>query len=278
MPIAPPALVVGAARLPLPFGLFSTFTVRPGDGRWQTGTQWETGTCEPADGIGELDCATPASTVGLPKNLDGGPGSPGDASPFTVYGHYRCSPTGTGVDLAQERAQEHLLAREEARVEQALWTGDLGNVPALQAAGTVTLGGGAVSLVRGLGLLEEYLAAHYGSLGVIHATRGAALAAVAADAVTNTGPRLFTALGTPVAAGAGYPGSGPAGQAAAAGTSWLYATPALFGYRSEVFTSTNRQGDLLDRSTNDLYAVAERSYLLGFDPCGVAAVLVNLPS
>jgi hypothetical protein len=83
-------------------------------------------------------------------------------------------------------------------------------------------------------------------------------------------------LGTPVAAGAGYPGSGPAGEAAAAGTQWMFVTPAMFGYRSEVFPSSAVRGDLLDRSKNDLYAVAERNYVLGFDPCGVGAVLVDL--
>ena len=34
-------------------------------------------------------------------------------------------------------------------------------------------------------------------------------------------------------------------------------------------------GDLLDRGTNDLYAVAEREYLVGFDECAVLEVIVS---
>jgi hypothetical protein len=46
----------------------------------------------------------------------------------------------------------------------------------------------------------------------------------------------------------------------------VYATSGIFGYRSDVFTSSNRPGDLLDRNVNNLYAVAERQYLVGWDP------------
>jgi hypothetical protein len=49
----------------------------------------------------------------------------------------------------------------------------------------------------------------------------------------------------------------------------IVGSPALFGYRSEVFNSSARPGDLLDRAQNNLYAVAERTYVIGFDPCPV---------
>ena len=48
----------------------------------------------------------------------------------------------------------------------------------------------------------------------------------------------------------------------------------MFGYRSEVFTPSATGGDLFDPRRNDLYAVAERTYLLGFDTCGVAAATI----
>jgi hypothetical protein len=60
------------------------------------------------------------------------------------------------------------------------------------------------------------------------------------------------------------------------GKSWAYASPALAGYRSEVFDSSATPGDLMDRQTNVLYAIAERSYILGYDPCGVGAAELNL--
>lgn len=361
MAITPPALIAGAARMPLLYGLFSAFTFRPATAdRWESGTTFQADSCDPALGIGQWSCdrqvitlggtgltsftltlgaqttasiddaatafevqtalenlsnvdagqvhvsglpghyevtfdygggtlsatptggtgtaeVAPAGTgaYGLPKVLTGAP-EDGVASPFTVYGHFSCSPVGWTPAEAQDFAGRHLLAREEARVERALWTGDLGNVPALQGAGTTDVSVAAAKLEESVGLLENYLATNYGSQGVIHMTRQAALVGLGLSVLTTSGGRLLTALGTPVVAGAGYPGTGPVGQVAAASTSWVYATPALFGYRSEVFTSSNRPGDLLDRATNDLYAVAERSYLLGFDPCGVAAALANL--
>src|SRR3546814_5926530 len=71
-------------------------------------------------------------------------------------------------------------------------------------------------------------------------------------------------LGTPVVAGAGYPCTHP--DSVTAG-SWIVATPALMLYRSEIFTATNRPGDLLDRGQNNLFGIAERRYLVGWDEC-----------
>jgi hypothetical protein len=283
MGVAPAALVEGVARTPLSYGLFSAVgPFRAGDReRWESGVQWEPLTCAPAEGIGDPACA-PDATVGLPKSLDKNRAPIGDATAFTIYGHDICNPVGgNNIVQAQGRATAHLVAREEARVEQALWTGDLGNIPNLAGTGDapdpeVLAGGTAVSPDVAFALLEDYVAGEYGSLGVIHVTRGTATQAAARRLVEVRGARLQTVIGTPVVAGAGYPGTSPAGASAGAGKAWAFASPAIFGYRSEVFTSSNRPGDLLDRSRNDLYAVAERTYLLGFDPCGVAAVLLDL--
>lgn len=272
--IAPPAVVTGATRAPLPYGLFSVLSTREagmtGD-RWESGVTFEALTCEPVQGIGQPQCE-PEETIGLPKSLDEAGNEVGDASPFTVYGHFSCAPVGWTSTTAGARAEAHLLAREEARVEQALWTGDLGNTPNLVTDATV-LGTGSLSWGTGIGALEAWLGTVYGSLGAIHVTRAAAVELLREGYVEVRNGRLETVLGTPVVAGAGYDGSGP--TAAGAGESWAYATPALFGYRSEVFTSSNRAGDLLDRGVNSLYAVAERTYLLGFDPCGHAGVILE---
>lgn len=275
--LAPPALVTGAARQPLLYGLFSTFTLRAaGSDRWEGGVRFDSADCSPADGIGQPD-RVPEDTLGLPKNLDDNRDSIGEASPFTVYGHYTGPLVGLGAADAQSRATDHLIAREESRVEQAFWTGDLGNTPKLEDAGVTSVQAAAASAVRGVGLLEDFIADSYGSLGVLHMTRAVASMLLGAGLLESKGGRLLTKLGTPVAAGSGYPGTGPTGQAAAAGTSWVFVTPALFGYRSDIFTSSAAPYDLAQRGQNNLLAVAERSYLLGFDPCGVGAALVNLP-
>jgi len=278
--IAPAGLVAGAARIPLPYGLFSTFILRAaGTDRWESGASWQRLICDPAQGIGQQDCDDQTPTIGLPKNLARNGQGDDLATPFIVYGHFSCFPTGYTVERAQDLATVHLLAREEARVEQAFWTGDLGNNPHLaDATETVTIGAAAVSLELGLSLLENYNAGSYGSVGVIHMTRGTALAALGENLLESVGngTRLQTKLGTPVAAGAGYPGTGPTGGAPVAGKPWIYISPAVFGYRSEVMNSSSTPGDLFDRSVNNLTAIAERRYLLGYDGCGVGAVQVDL--
>lgn len=277
--VAPGSLVTGAARTPLPYGLFSTFTFRPASGeRWEAGVQWERQICDPAEGIGQAYC-DPADMIGLPKQLDRNGQGSGEATPFTVYGHFNCSPVGYSVDDAQRRATEHLESREQQRVERAFWTGDLGNTPNLQDD-VATIGAGGVGVKEGLGALESYIAAEYGSLGLIHLTRGTALIAAGLGLVEHVGGRLQTLIGTPVAAGAGYPGTGPGITSVPdpipTDVAWAYVSPPVFGYRSEPFTSSNRPGDLFDRATNDLMAIAERTYLLGFDDCGTAAIQLDL--
>lgn len=280
---APAALVEGSPRLPLPFGLFSVLTPRPeGDARWQNGIKWETLTCDPVSGRSGAGCGDvadeqgdfPEDVIGLPKALDRNAGETGEAAAFAVYGHFNCSPVGFTPEAAQERATAHLQAREEARVEQALWTGDLGNTPNLAADAVNLTSGGGVSPSAALALLEDFIATTYGSLGVIHMTRGAVDIMASLTLISQVGQRLLTPAGTPVVAGAGYPGTDPDGNVAA-DTTWAYASPALFGYRGDVITSSARPGDLLDRSTNDLFAIAERPYLLAYDPCGVGAAAFN---
>jgi hypothetical protein len=256
-------VVPGPSRAPLPYGLFSVLDLRTGgDAHWQNGVEWESLTCAPASGVGEPECEPgdegQTQAEGLPKGFVEG-SLRGDASAFTIYGTYKCSPTGHDVAFGQDRATQHLLSREEARVEQALWSGDLGNTP--------NFVGTADDL--GTGLLEGYVAEHYGSQGVIHVPRRGAVTLAQLGAIITNGSGARTVLGTPVVIGSGYPD-------AASGTANAVVTPALIGYRSEVFTSSSRRGDLLDRGTNDLYAIAERNYLIGFDDCGVGIVNFNL--
>ena len=272
MAFAPATVVDPIARTALPFGLLSVVTPRPvGDSRWENGVVWEPLTCGPASGIGEVDCDPETPTVGLPKVM-AEPGGTDDATAFTVYGSYECSPTGHSVEYAQQRATEHLLAREEARAEQALWTGDLGNTP--NFSGAATAAGGGFEPCLAVATAEQYIAASYGSLGVIHMSRLLAQVLLCEEALEVRGNRLFTRLGTPVVAGAGYPGTHPDGVTPG---EWLVVTPALMAYRSEIFTATNRPGDLLDRGQNNLFGVAERRYLIGYDECPpILAVEVEL--
>jgi hypothetical protein len=274
---APAAQVEAPARQPLPFGLMSVLAPRSAaDDRWQAGITWEALGCDPVSGIGQVACEPDengrTTATGLPKNLDGHPAEDPEYDAFTVYGTYVCSPVGNSLEYAQRRAEEHLLSGEEARVEQALWTGDLDNTGF--ATGAEDAGPG--SLVRSVAALEQWLAENYRAKGVIHMTREAALLGVVKGVLEVKGNTLVTRLGTPVVAGSGYPGTGPTGQAPAAGSTYVYATPAIVGYRSAVFPGADNEGGF-DRAVNNVTAVAERTYVVGWDNCGTAYSLAALP-
>lgn len=81
--------------------------------------------------------------------------------------------------------------------------------------------------------------------------------------MSANGGRLETKLGTRVVAGAGYPGTGPAGEARPAGGSYLFATGPLVVRRSEVEPLSDFAGGL-DRSINDLTRVGERTYVVTY--------------
>ena len=264
MAFASPAEVDAAPRLPLPYGLFSVVSIAESSTeRWENGVTWQALTCAPA-GILVGDCNAPE---GFPKQFNAEDGT-GEAAAFTVYGTYKCSSLGNPLAFAQTRAREHLLGAEQWAVERRFWQ-------TFDDAPTVLTG---PNPGVALGLLEKFIGDNYGALGVIHASRNAATTLAAKQLIVARGNRMETVLGTPVAVGAGYPDTGVAGAAPAAGTAFIAATPAIFGYRSQVFEQTNRTGDLLDTAQNNLYGIAERNYLLGYDPCGVAIAAITLGS
>jgi hypothetical protein len=268
----PPLVVEGAPRQPLPFGLFTVVDWRDStDPHWANGVEWEPVTCQPASAIDDPDCV---KMQGFQQKYAAPPGT-GSAERFTVQGAYRCGTPAGGQRLAmgQEKAVAHLLGREQGQAEYMAW-----QRMAAQAA-DITPASGALAPAYALAALEDWLGRNYGSLGVLHLDRGAASLSSSNGAIEAKGARLFTNIGTPVSAGGGYPKTSPAGAAAAAGETWAFASPAMFGYRGEVYTGS-AQNEVsaggFDYSHNDLYAVANRDYVVAFDPCGVAAVRMKI--
>lgn len=262
--IAPPAVVVGPVRTPLPYGLGSVLAWRD-DGRWEQGITFQTDGCGPAKGRG-IDCEVATDDqIGMPKVFDTSPGT-AEGNPFAVYGESQCNPIGGGWDSVQAAAERSLLAREEARVEQAFWTGDLGNVPNLSGANgfpaPVSVGS-AASPEAALALVEQGIAEKYGSLGIIHMSRY--VATLVAKRLEVRGGRLYTELGTPVVAGSGYTDKAS-----------IIGTPAMVGYRSDIVTNGS-QASNLDRAQNVLYGLAERVYVLGMDACPIVKATITTP-
>lgn len=265
--VTPVAPVTAPTRTARPYGLGSVFGWRNGD-RWEAGVTWSSLPCLPVLGRGGMACLDDvADTIpGLPKPIEqaGGPAF-GEATPFIVFGLYRCLTIGNNIEDAQGWAEAALLAGEETRAEQALWTGDLGNIPNFSGANGYAAPvdvGTFTDPVEALAQTEEAIAKEIGSQGVLHMSP--AMATRLAKYLDPRAGRQYTrAMGTPVVVGAGYPDGAVVG------------TAPLFGYRGEIFDSSGRTGDLLDRAYNWMNAIAERTMLVGFDPCPVFKATVT---
>jgi hypothetical protein len=272
----------------LPGGLWdSVQTPAPDSVHWQQGVTWvehcPTGDttydeCLAVTGTGAPP-EPPAKTPNIDQTYRG-------ATPFTVIAEFECTPIGVGG--AQTIAQDALARIEQHQLENAFWTGLAADqsvvFPHLGAAaevvdGDVVLQPVATPVVTGadvaaaFGALEQELADCYKGQGLIHVPRAAVPTLAAWNlARPDDRGRLVTPNGNLIVTGGGYPGSGPDGAAAAAGTTWIYATGAAWGYRGDVYFTQVR--DSLDRASNTLRMQAERTYLIGFECCLLAAHIV----
>lgn len=274
----------------LPYGLWDAAQHPSPPAHWQQGVTWidrcpvgdtTYDECVAVTGTGGAPPAPPAKTDNVAQEFRG-------ATAFTVYAKFDCSPVGL-ADAATV-AQESLDRVEHAQVEAAFWTGAAGgqagivsphlaagaeildaNAIVLQSAATVAVTG--VDVAVGLGQLEHQLDQCYSGQGVIHIPRFALPTFTASLLVTEVDGRLMTASGNLVVVSGDYPGTSPAGAAPAAGTAWVYATGAVFGYRGDVFATQVR--DSFDRAANTVEMIAERTYVLGYSCCLIAA-LINI--
>ena len=275
------------AFTPLPYGLWDTVQhAGAEDPHWQQGINWiercpvgdsTYDECLSVTGVGAPP-EPPTKTANVDQSTRG-------ALPFTVYAEFECSPVGLAE--AESVASDALARVEQTQVETAFWTGTAGGQPVVfphLAAdaevldGTVVLQPVASPAVTGadvahaLGALEQELADCYAGQGLIHVPRSVLPTLAAWNLIVERDGRLYTTAGNLVVAGTGYTGSGPDGTAQVAGTAWIYATGAAWGYRSDPYVTRLR--DSLDRTSNTLRMLAERTYLIGFQCCLLAAHIV----
>jgi len=273
-----------------PYGLLSVVQPRPsGDPHWQNGVTYRQ-VC-PSGGTTYDPCVAVTGTGGAPPD----PASKADnvtelwrgATPFTAYTEFDCSPVG--LDDPASMAADALARVESWQVERAFWTGTVASAsiafPHLAAGAAIldaqgitlqtaaVTGGGPFDVAEGLGILEAALSDCYNGVGVIHVPTHAVPTLDAWNLLKVDGAQLKTISGNLVAAGAGYTGSSPLGQARPTGQTWLYATGPTFMYRGGVQTFTPPES--IDRAANTQRLIAERTYVLGWECCHVA-VLVHL--
>lgn len=288
--VAPRASVEPPVIVPRQYGLLSVVEFRePTSPHWRNGVWWLT-TCGDG-GLYESDFCPEDAGETKSANAENTAFS---ASPAVPYVKIDCSAPGFTEAEHQRRALEALARTEELQLESAFWTGQneggLTTVfphlaanaevidPAfataqgviLQMAATTIVTGGSLDIVEGLGRIEAALAECGKGRGVIHMTIEVVEAARAQHLVEVVNGRLQTVLGNLVVAGAGYPGTSPAG-ASTAGVHWMYATGQIFAYRSTGELLGTEFKQQFDRENNTAEMIAERVYVLGYDCCLFAA-------
>ncbi|MBF6298227.1 hypothetical protein IU459_11815 [Nocardia amamiensis] len=272
MAVAPPLLVAAPTITPARFGLQSAADqqlIDPAQ-RIRNGVAWEPNPCGPA----KLD---PAECGDTPTDRDVPDGIGLDsAEPIVVYNGFTCRAVGLTEQAMLDRATASLLT-EWVAVEQAVWASTgLRLMNDTTGEETAVLAEDPVPLVSGIGLLEGFLGANYGGIGVLHTPREVASHAAAAQQISTEPGRLVTVLGTRWAFGAGYPNTGPDGAPAAADTAWIVATGAVTYRRTEITHRPGSMREAFNYANNEIRAIAERTYVVAWDECVRAAVPVSL--
>lgn len=288
MPL-PRMYVPGPTFTPLPYGLLSTLNTEirtPGSPHWMNGVSYDTlcaqsnttfDECIAVSGTGTAPVgAAPSKTQTASMGHRG-------ATAFTIFSEVDCSPVGFW-DNAEAAVGNSLTQSEQWQVENAFWTGLAANQPVvyphlaaaatvfddmgyqLQTAATIVTGA-VLDVVEGVGRLESVMADCYDGVPVLHMGRELIPAMATNMLLVREGPRYRTPGGSIVVFGAGYRGTSPSGVSTP-GSSYVYATGAMFLYRSAPTVFPVRES--LDRSENTLKAIAERTYVLGWDCCHYA--------
>ncbi len=283
------------AYTPLPYGLWDTSDHPTPPAHWQQGVTWiedcPTGDttydeCLTVTGTGSPP-APPAKTDNVDRTFRG-------ATAFTVFAEFDCSPVGLGDEAAIDSLAVDALERfEHGQVEAAFWTGAAGGQPGIVlphlAADTEVVdangivlqpvaviaaeGTDAVTLdpAVAFGQLEAQLDQCYGGEGFLHVPRFALPTLISLRVVNDDGGILRTVSGNRVVVSGDYPGTRPDGSAPAAATAWVYATGPVWAYRSDVFHT--RRNESFDRAEDTVKMIAERTYVIGFSCCLLAALM-----
>lgn len=269
----PLVYVDAPATTPYRFGLFAAaVVVDPADQReFQAGVEWEP-LC--------VDAPAPTSAAAA-SDPDRAPMAVPDGVPSVQSAVIRLYAGLTGRSVARpdliDRARRAMGQVEQQSLEHYVWTGEAGSEEFLAAADTEVLAGSDVApvpLEEGVGRLEAHIADRAGVLGAVWAPRWTAGWFVGKGLTRVEGPRMVAPLGDPIVF-AQTTGVGPGGAAPGDDEAWLYATGPVMVRRSMVFLP--KLPEALDRKDNEVFAVAERFYTVGWS-CTTAAVKVKLPA
>lgn len=180
-----------------------------------------------------------------------------EAAPFVTYASLTCGSVGYPGDGAQTKTMRRLVNGEQSQVEQEL--GDI-----LDTNATAVATADPTSLASVVGSLEQWLYGGdageqgYGNVGYLHMALRYASLTDALGLRRDEAGRYRTRLGTVVVFG-DYPDDGSV-YITGHVTTWRAPEPAV-----------SPRAQVLDRTTNQLYMLAEREWAIAYDcAAGVA--------
>lgn len=276
-----PAFVIPAPALtPPPTSLIRTATVieHTDDLHWASALEWSPEGCGNAVVVDQCAQAAKPGARNRPNKIR--------FDAFGVVAYDTCGTFGFVAADYDARARRLLAATESKAVEKEWWTATLVTANphlAMNAAGAnggtaATTVGAAQTLRAGLALLVQALADGNGGMGMIHARPFLVQQWFGLDLLyRDAGGKLWTGTGNQVVAGAGYPGTGPTGQALTSTSEWAFASDVVEVHRGPVdILGPGAPGiGNTDYVNNAVTVRAERLYALTVNGCVNAAVEIN---
>lgn len=272
MAIAGPIYVQAPALAPSRWGLIDAGDLVPeSNPKFRNGIQFEPLGCAGPAKLSATECLPAGDPEVDPRDF-GDNGVPlQTADPVILYNGFTCKAVGISDADMKARASAALAAGESTGLERAVW--GLASTR-LMDPDTEVLTGSAVPLVKGVGLLEEYVSDNYGGVPIFHAPRKVSSHAGEKQQVRWDGGKPVTTVGSRWSFGA-YQNTDPDGAAAAVDTAWIVATGRVQIRRSDVAVRPANREQSFDRVNNTIFALAERTYVVSWE-CFRAAVLVSL--
>ncbi len=267
-----PLLIPTPPPPPRPYGLFDV-AMGPMDfpeaAAMGGGIQYVPDTCEDDVFLYAMNCPPVSGSKTFSPNE-----SPVSGAPFGVFTSYTCGSIGYSFAEVEQKVRTRMALREQRAVERRLWSGSPqggfgGLAGQFQSATTLTAAG---CITEAVSSLEQTLATNGVVGGVIHARPSLSAVMANAHIIESRGRQIVTRLGTPVVFGQGYDGSGPTGTPATATTEFLYASGRVLIWGSDTWVPSI--GETMDRSLNQIYAVAERIFVTIVE-CGSWAIQVT---
>jgi hypothetical protein len=275
-----PAIYVNTpALVPSRWGLFDAAETTPPEPRAVTsGVEFQP-RCRNLAQVYADDCPPAVEGFDIDESAEGRPSV--ISLPMHLFAGFMCKSVGLTDDILRTEAEAALLATASQAIERYVWGPSESPAPGQPQLNqrlmdpdlTDILTPTAVSFTKGLRLLENHLYNQYGGVGVVHAPRGVSVEAAKTMQVRWENGKPVTTVGTKWSWG-DYANTDVEGVDAAADTAWMVATGRVWWRQGPVRVD----GDMttgLNRETNDVLAIAKRSYVVSWE-CVQAAVLVTL--